>query len=825
MANEPRGREKNITGNGKDIHKRGEGLGTGPVGENSSSNSVKKPASDGQRSGEQYRQHSATRASSGSPLIKIILAAVLLLGGGGYGVSNLLGGSEGSDTAVSSSGSLSGYTQQTTQSSPVSSSSGATEVDLSSLLSGIQANTVSSGWTDTQNTESLNTTVSSEARAKRTNILGGGKDTVTIMVYMCGTDLESKSSMGTSDLMEMTNAKIADNVNLIVYTGGCKRWNNSVISSSVNQIYKVESGGLRCLVSDAGKGVMTNPTTLSSFIKWCNENYPANRNDLIFWDHGGGSLSGYGYDEKNASSGSMTLKGINEALSGGGVTFDFIGFDACLMATLETALMLDDYADYLIASEETEPGVGWYYTDWLTKLSANTSMSTLDIGKNISDDFVRVCAQKCPGQKTTLSVVDLAELAATVPADLSCFSASTIELLQSSQYDVVSNARSKTREFASSSRIDQVDLVHLAHNMGTDEGKALADTILKAVKYNVTSSNMTNAYGLSIYFPYQRISSVDSAVATYEAIGMDSSYARCIQQFASIEAGGQAASGGMSSPLSSLLGGYLGGTASSSSAASTEMLTQLLEGMMGGSFGNVSGLTSSNTGFLGRSLDVTSTADFISGHNFDSSALSWQTGTEGKPVIALSAEQWSLVHSLDLNVFFDDGEGYIDLGNDNVYSFTDSGALIGEYDGTWIAINDQPVAYYHIDTFDDGTNYSITGRVPVMLNGSRADLILVFDNENPYGYIAGANFDYKNGETDTIAKNMGALNDGDVLEFVCDYYSYDGDYLDSFYLGEAMTVKGDLTISNVYIDDSAARATYRFSDIYGQVYWTEVIPD
>ena len=57
-------------------------------------------------------------------------------------------------------------------------------------------------------------------REKRTKIIGNGKDVVTIMVYLCGTDLESRSKMATSDLQEMASAKISDNVNLIVYTGG-----------------------------------------------------------------------------------------------------------------------------------------------------------------------------------------------------------------------------------------------------------------------------------------------------------------------------------------------------------------------------------------------------------------------------------------------------------------------------------------------------------------------------------------------------------------------------------------------------------------------------
>ena len=77
-------------------------------------------------------------------------------------------------------------------------------------------------WSGGSNTGILNTEVSSRARAKRTVLKGGGKDTVTIMVYMCGTDLESKSGMATSDLQEMAAATIGSNVNLLVYTGGCR---------------------------------------------------------------------------------------------------------------------------------------------------------------------------------------------------------------------------------------------------------------------------------------------------------------------------------------------------------------------------------------------------------------------------------------------------------------------------------------------------------------------------------------------------------------------------------------------------------------------------
>ena len=832
--NRPRGREKNVTGQGKSVYKRGEGLGTGPVG--SQSGYEGRPGTTGAQQDSRPQQQRTTRGG-GKSLIAIILALLLGGGGGGALLSGLLGG--GGSTQPSN------YTDNYTNTTPSytqQGSSAGSMADLTSLLSAFTSSGVSSGWGSTvsqqtsgstggafssgNNTGSLNTSVAAGSRAKRTSILGSGRDVYTIMVYMCGTDLESRCGMGTADLQEMASANIGDNVNLIVYTGGCAGWKNNVVSSRVNQVYQVKNGGLMCLSDNAGTGAMTDPRNLAAFIQFCTKNFPANRNALIFWDHGGGSLSGYGYDEKNKSAGSMDLAEINTALKAGGATFDFIGFDACLMATVETALTLTPYADYLIASEETEPGQGWYYTNWLTNLSRNTSMSTLEIGKNIIDDFVTVSAQKCPGQSTTLSVVDLAELEHTVPQELKDFAVGTSALIRNQQFQTVSNARAKTREFASSNRIDQVDLVHLAGNLGTQEGKDLANVLLSAVKYNRTSSNMTNAYGLSIYFPYQKASSVQTAVNTYQAIGMDEDYTRCIQQFASMEVSGQAVSGGASSPLGTLLSGYSSyptGQSGSSSTAGADMISQMLSGLLGGNLSGVSGLTGSNSGFLGRSLDVDSATQFIAANQFDRGQMVWTERSDGTLGMYMSLDQWKLVQDLKLNVFIDDGEGYIDLGLDTVYEFTPDGALSGEYDGTWIAINDQPVAYYHVSTVDDGTNYSITGRVPVMINDVRADLILVFDNEHPYGFVAGARYDYRDGETETVAKSMESLTEGDRLDFLCDYYSYDGVYQDSYYLGDPMTVAGDLVISNVYIDREAASATYRFTDIYNQTYWSPVM--
>lgn len=829
--NRPRGREKNVSGSGS-VNKRGDGLHTGPVGSSGGYSGRGSGAGGGRSSG-------GKRSGGGFSIIILILA---LLFGGGSGLTTILGGDDGgsvitnqgsSNTGSGSShgGSSSGGNTHGGSSSGSSANGSGSSYDiLGSLLGGGNGTSGGSGasyggWGSSDNTGKLNTSVAKGARDKRTEIRGSQKDEVTIMVYMCGTDLESRSGMATSDLQEMAAATIGSNVNLLVYTGGCTAWKNNVISSRVNQVYQIKNGGLKCLIKDDGSDAMTSPRTLARFIKWCNKNFPANRRELIFWDHGGGSLSGYGYDEKNKNAGSMTLTGIKQALDNAGVTFDFIGFDACLMATMETALLLDDYADYMIASEETEPGVGWYYTNWLTELSEDTSKPTIEVGKRIIDDFVDVCARKCRGQATTLSIIDLAEAEKTVPAKLNAFAKSASNLIKEKQYKTISDARYKTREFAQSTRIDQVDLVHLARNMQTEEGEALAKALLSAVKYNRTASNMTNAYGISIYFPYQKISKVDSAVITYKQIGMDDEYSRCIQEFASMEVSGQAAAGGTASPLPSLFGNPTGSGSSSVTLDSAELISQLLGSMMGGEISGISGLDSSNFSFFtGKSLGDEEMAQYLADNQFDAAALATEQDDDtGRDIIHLEEEQWNLVQSLELNMFVDDGKGYIDLGLDNVYDFADNGDLIAETDGTWLAINGQPVAYYYEDTVDDGTNYTITGRVPAMLNGNRVNLILVFDNEHPYGCIAGARTDYVNGETEAVAKGMSALEKGDTLEFLCDYYTYDGEYQDSYYLGDAMKVTDDMEITNVELTGGKLSACYRFTDIYNNSYWSEIL--
>ena len=696
----------------------------------------------------------------------------------------------------------------------------------------------------------LDLSVSPLARAKYVTPVGNGNDTVTIMVYMCGTDLESKHGMATKDLQEMLNASISDKVNVIVETGGCNHWNNKVISSSVNQIYKVESGGIKLLEDNIGTSAMTDPNNLTFFIKYCTKNYPADRNMLVFWDHGGGSITGYGYDEKNPGASSMNLSKISSALKSAGCKFDCIGFDACLMATLETALVCEPYADYLLASEESEPGTGWYYTNWLNELSENTSIPTVKLSKTIIDDFISASRSSSPSSTVTLSIVDLAELDGTVPDSFRSFASSTNKLLRSDNYTQVSDARAGVRQFAKNSRLNQVDLVDLAQRIGTNESNALAKALQGCVKYN--RSSISRCYGISIYFPYESTSSVKNAISSYQDIGLEDEYTECIKSFASLEYGGQIAAGASQIPTTSVSGGDLLGTLLSAymgSGSSTSPLSVLTGSLMGSQSSQYSANSSSGASSAGLSVDPSTIINLLSSfsgrsmpaeydwvdteliadnarsiaQNYINPARITPSINNGRNVLSLNDAEWSLIQTVELNVFVDDGDGYIDLGLDNTFDWYGSDLLL-EYDGTWLTLNGNVCAYYLIsDTqLDDGT-WSTVGRIPALLNGETVNLQVVFDDKHPAGTVTGAYPMYSDGKIDVQAKGNIEIESGDKIELLCDYYDLDGNYSATYSLGNSFTVPSSgLSLRNLALDTKDVSVTYRLTDIYGNHYWLPV---
>ncbi len=215
------------------------------------------------------------------------------------------------------------------------------------------------------------------------------------------------------------------------------------------------------------------------------------------------------------------------------------------------------------------------------------------------------------------------------------------------------------------------------------------------------------------------------------------------------------------------------------------------------------------------------------GGAIDPEKFYWSTNGKGQNVLKLSDDDWDKIETVKLNVFIDDGEGFIDLGLDPLFDFDDNGDLIGEYDGTWMCIDRYPVAFYHLTTIEnDNDQYRIIGYVPAFLNDQHVNIILAFDNATPEGYIAGAKVIEEGPGSDLsveeMVKDLIPVNEGDKVDFVCDFYDYGGEFINNYFFGEQMTVSSEPEIKNYHIPGELT-ACYRLEDTDGNHYWTPLM--
>ena len=331
--------------------------------------------------------------------------------------------------------------------------------------------------------------------------------------YLCGSDLESGGGCASDDLEELTSVELPENVTVVFEAGGASSWQNGFNPEVLTRgIYN--SDGLQ-IIEELPSANMGDPDTLTDFLDFCNTNYPADRRAVFFWNHGGGSVAGAAFDELYDSD-SIKLPELIQALTATdtGEKYELIGFDTCLMATVDVADACDDFANYLVASEELEPGCGWSYDKFMSSLAENPSMNGAELGKHICDSFYEGCAEIGQADSTTLAVIDLSKIPALVKA-----------------YDVVgaeallmagtSEDNSYLNEFArcanssenyggnndSEGYTNMVDLGDLVRNnmeqeLISESGQKLLDALNDAVVYKINGELRSQSTGLSCYYSY-----------------------------------------------------------------------------------------------------------------------------------------------------------------------------------------------------------------------------------------------------------------------------------------------------------------------------------
>lgn len=236
----------------------------------------------------------------------------------------------------------------------------------------------------------------------------GTAQSATVLVYLNGSDLESEAGEATTDIAEMLKSGIGQKANVVIETLGTRRWQDFGIASDHAQRHVVKNGKLELVDDSLGQLDTTDPSTLSDFIRWGVENYPADRYMLILWDHGAGPVYGFGVDEfQKEEYAALTLDEMKRALDENpGVHFDMIGMDCCIMSSVETCYALAPYCDYTVLSEDFEPGVGWSYARWMSMLEDNPSVSMAELGKVIVDDMVSATAADPANGDATLALID-----------------------------------------------------------------------------------------------------------------------------------------------------------------------------------------------------------------------------------------------------------------------------------------------------------------------------------------------------------------------------------------------------------------------------------
>src|SRR5262249_11793918 len=148
------------------------------------------------------------------------------------------------------------------------------------------------------------------------------------------------------------------------------------------------------LLDNVGDTDCGRPEPLANFGRWAVENFPAEHYALVIWDHGGGWV-GASYDEGTHHQLDLpdlrvATEGICDALKKQGKQkLDVLDFDACLMATLEVACELDDTVDFLASSQETEPGDGMAYGEYLKWLDTYPEAPPASLAKAMVETYVK----------------------------------------------------------------------------------------------------------------------------------------------------------------------------------------------------------------------------------------------------------------------------------------------------------------------------------------------------------------------------------------------------------------------------------------------------
>ena len=331
--------------------------------------------------------------------------------------------------------------------------------------------------------------------------------------YLCGSDLETNHGCATTDLQEMLEVQLPENVNVVIQTGGARVWQNENMDPSKLQRWLYNSEGLQ-LLEEQDTANMGDAQTLYEFLDFANTNYPADKVAVTFWIHGGGSVTGAAFDEIHGLD-SLDLAEMYQAFdavwpaNADAPALELVGFDTCLMATVDVASVFQAFSKYLVASQEVEPGNGWLYSGWLQKLAEDPSMEGDDLGIAICNTYYEGCEAVGTQDQTTLSVTDLTRLTPLLEAYEAFGQEAFVAAAQDPGFfALLGRAASQSENYGGNTKeqgyTNMVDLGHLARQTAwmLPSAQSVSDALADCVIYQVGGIYRAEATGLSCYYSY-----------------------------------------------------------------------------------------------------------------------------------------------------------------------------------------------------------------------------------------------------------------------------------------------------------------------------------
>ena len=382
-----------------------------------------------------------------------------------------------------------------------------------------------SATTETPTTElttEATTANTTEATTEGTTQQASGSKTV--MMYVIGSNLETEWGEATVDIQEILDANLSSNINYIIQTGGSKQWMNDQMKDGECQRFKVQGQQLVEL-QQLGKVNMVDYNNLADFINYCKTNYPADSYMLVLWDHGGGIPISYGMDEIYPGK-MMTAAEIGMAIQSSGVHFETLLFDACNVCTLEAAVSVYNYVDYMVAAESYVNGTGYYYTDWL-KMYDSCRIGDVDYTEQICKDYMKVIHMY--DMTGSISVLEMDKIPDVYDAYKNYIGALNNTVINGNDYVAYTQARNNCISYEYT---DTIDIITLANQYENDYSTKLINSIVNSVSY--TESDFSAGHGIAVYSPFEYIEEYTTARNMLTQLGYDNSIINFYDSYCSL---------------------------------------------------------------------------------------------------------------------------------------------------------------------------------------------------------------------------------------------------------------------------------------------------